>query len=171
MTNVTKKLTVNIFDEDVFNEYGVDGEETLQEELAQTIQNLANTQKIKTKLEINIVKPENSTIDNNQFVEAYKNTFKANIERLNHEKTRCILTGAILLFIGIAMLAMDIFIFNNLNFFVYEFFNVFSWVFCWGGIEVLTIELTQLIIEINKEKRLLNSKLVLSETHNKTRRK
>lgn len=162
-----KKLTINIFDEDVFNEYGVDGEETLQDELTETIEQKANTQKISTSLEINVVKPENSNIDNKKFTLAFKNTFKDKIKTIKHECSRCVITGLILLMVGVGMLALDVFVFENLNYFVYEFFNVFAWVFCWGGIEVLTIELTQLVIEIKKAKRILNSTLTLENTHKK----
>ena len=166
-----QKLTINIFDEDVFIEYGVDGEETLQDELTDTIEKKANTQKLSTELEINVVKPENSKINNEQFALAFKNTFKDKINTVKHECSRCVLTGLILLMVGIGMLALDVFVLEPLNYFVYEFFNVFAWVFCWGGIEVLTIELTQLIIEIKKSKRILNSTLTLENTHKKEKQK
>jgi len=34
-----------------------------------------------------------------------------------------------------------------------------AWVFCWAGIEVMTIHAVQIIIEKRKYKRLLNCKI------------
>ncbi|MBR2467648.1 MAG: hypothetical protein IKB42_01220 [Clostridia bacterium] len=167
MNKERKKLTINLYDEDVFNEYGVDGDEILQEELTTTISNLANTEKISTPLELTFIKPENNKIDNDKFVKAFSNSYNAEISRKKHECTRCIITGIILLLVGIAMLAFDVFVMEPLNYFFYEFFNVFAWVFCWGGIEILTIELIQLIMEKNKAKRVLNSKIVLVDKNKK----
>ena len=71
------------------------------------------------------------------------------------------------LLVGVAMLAFDVFVMEELNYFLFEFFNVFAWVFCWGGIEILTIELIQLIMEKNKAKRVLNSKIILVDKKSK----
>lgn len=167
MEKSRKKLTINLYDEDVFNEYGVDDEQVLQEELSDTISALANTEKISTPLEITFIKPEKSKIENDKFVKAFSNTFSYEIARKSHECARCIITGIILLLVGVAMLAFDVFVMEELNYFLFEFFNVFAWVFCWGGIEILTIELIQLIMEKNKAKRVLNSKIILVDKKSK----
>ena len=46
---------------------------------------------------------------------------------------------------------------NKVPYFWFELFCLLAWVFGWGGVEVLTIELVQIVIEIKKLKRLTNA--------------
>jgi hypothetical protein len=101
------------------------------------------------------------------------------IKTKQHELKRCLITGLILLLIGLVMLCFDVFIENKVPYFWFEFFNVFSWVFCWGAIEVLTIQLVQIKMEINKLKKITNANLLFTsnslhttkETNKKSKRK
>ncbi len=158
-----KSFSIDLYDENIYNEYGVSNSELLQDELCDTIEKISNTHKIKTNLIINFSKPKQSVLDEKEFVNAFKNTYESKVSMKKHEVNRCIITGGIMLFIGIAMLCLDIFVFEPLNYLAYEFFNVFSWVFCWCAIEALTIQLIQLIIEVNKYKKILNARIKFTE--------
>ena len=161
--NKQKDITINLLDEDVFNEYGVDEHVVLQEDLTSTIETLSNTQKLNTKLNLNFRANNDIEINEEKFLESYKNTFKLNIAMKKHELNRCITTGIAILIVGILLLALNVFVFENLEKFTYELFSVVSWVFVWAGIETLTLELIQIAIEIKKSKRLLKANITFSK--------
>ena len=158
MTNKKRKnLNFDLYSDDVYCSYGTDKGPLLNDEIAQTIENHANNNKVKTRLAITFNTYEESPIDKNEFLQAYSNTYNSKIVEKKHELSRCLITGTILLFVGLALLLFDVSIEDKFPYFWFELFNVFSWVFCWGGIEVLTIELVQIVIEIKKIKRLTNA--------------
>ena len=158
MTNKKRKnLNFDLYSDDVYCSYGTDKGPLLNDEIAQTIENHANNNKVKTRLAITFNTYEESPIDKNEFLQAYSNTYNSKIVEKKHELSRCLITGAILLFVGLALLLFDVTIEEKVPYFWFELFNVFAWVFCWGGIEVLTIELVQIVIEIKKIKRLTNA--------------
>lgn len=161
--NEPEKLTINILDEDVFNEYGVDEHVVLQEDLTYTIETLSNTQKLNSKLNLNFSVKNDININEEKFIDSYKNTFRMNIKMKRHELSRCVTTGIVILLVGIFLLALNVFVFENLEKFTYEFFSVISWVFVWAGVETLTLELIQIIIEIKKNKRLLNANVTFTK--------
>ena len=153
-------LNFNLYAKDVYNSYGVDDRPLLNDELAYTIEEQANNHKIKTNLAINFKKFKKSAINEETFVDAYQNSFNSRIRTKKHELSRCVATGAVMLLVGILMLLFDVFVAEPfMNYFWYEFFNVFAWVFCWGGIEVLTVELVQIQMEIGKIRRLTNAEI------------
>lgn len=176
--NERKILNFDLYDNDVYCHYGTDNGPLLSDEVASTLQEKANNHKIKDKLLIEFKVNKESPIDQTEFLYAYHNTYSSKIKSKKHELVRCIYTGIILLVIGVLMLALDVSIEDNLPYFWFEFFNVFAWVFCWGAIEVLTIELAQIQMEINKIKKLTKAdikftykKEKLSEQQEKPARK
>lgn len=152
-------FAINLYTEEVYNNYGVDDRPLLSDELSYTIEEKANTKKIKTNFNIALKKSDDININETDFMDAYLNTFTGKVKKKRHEFFRCLYTGLIMLAVGIGLLAFDVFIEGLVPYFWYEFFNVFAWVFCWGGIEVLTVELVQIEMEIRKIKRLTNAKL------------
>ena len=152
-----KSLNFNLYSDDVYCSYGTDKGPLLNDEIAQTIENHANNHKIKEDLSITFKTYEESPIDKNEFLQAYSNTYNSKIVEKRHELSRCMITGLILLTVGFLLLWLDVAIEEKVPYFWYELFNVFAWVFCWGGIEVLTIEAIQIILEIKKIKRLTHA--------------
>ena len=59
--------------------------------------------------------------------------------------------------VGIMLLIVYASVEEKLPVFWVELIDLFAWVFGWGGVEVLTIELIQIAIEIKKIKRLINA--------------
>ena len=164
MEKERKVLNFNLYDKDVYNSYGVDDNPLLNDELAYTIEERANNHKIKTKLAINFKKYSESPINEESFLNAYQNSFNSRIKAKTHELSRCLITGLIMLGVGILMLLFDVFVAETyFHYFRFEFFNVFAWVFCWGGIEVLTVELVQIKMEIGKLEKLTNAEISFSE--------
>ncbi len=159
MKNQNKRvnLSIHLHGNDVYCSSGTDDGLILNDEVTSTIAESANNYEIKENLNINFKANEKSCINEEDFMLAYYNTFVSKMNQKKHELKRCLTTGVILLCVGILVLLFDIFVANQFSDFWYEFFNVFAWVFCWGGIEVLTIEMIQIQIEINKLKRLINS--------------
>ena len=156
----TKEISFNLHDdEDIYCPCGTNGRPLLDEDIVSTIQVEANNYKIKDRLNINFNIKKDSTVNEDEFVDAYKNVFSSKKKEKKYEWNRCLITGLILLCVGIIVLAFDVFLESRVPYFWFEFFNVFSWVFCWGGIEVLTVELIQIQMEINKINKLLNANI------------
>ena len=152
-----KSLSFNLYSDDVYCSYGTDNGPLLNDEIAQTIESHANNHKIKTDLEITFNTYEESPIDQNEFLQAYSNTYNSkNIEK-KHELSRCLITGSILMTIGIILLIIYVSMENKVPYFWFELFCLLAWVFGWGGVEVLTIEMVQILIEIRKIKRLIKA--------------
>ncbi len=164
MEKERKVLNFNLYDKDVYNSYGVDDKPLLNDELAYTIEERANNHKINTKLSINFKKYKESPINEEDFLDAYKNSFSSRIKAKTHELSRCLITGLIMLFVGIAILLFDVFVAEEFfHYFWFEFFNVIAWVFCWGGVEVLTVELIQIKMEIGKLEKLTKAEISFTE--------
>ena len=79
------------------------------------------------------------------------------------ELSRCLTTGFSLLVVGILLILLNVFVFEELEKFTYEMFSVISWVFMWAAVETLTLELIQILIEIKKSKKLLKSNLTFTK--------
>jgi hypothetical protein len=152
-----KGLSFNLYSDDVYCSYGTDNGPLLNDEMAQTIENRANNHKLKNGLEITFNTYEESPIDKNEFLQAYSNTYNSKIVEKKHELSRCLITGTILMFVGIILLVVFAAVEEHLPLFWVELIDLFAWVFGWGGVEVLTIELIQIAIEIKKIKRLLKA--------------
>lgn len=155
-----KKLNFNLYNDNVFCSYGTtEGGPLLSEDIAKTIETHANNHKLKTNLEIVFNTSKDSNLNKEEFKQAYKNTFSSKKIEKKHELSRCILTGSILMAIGIILLIIYVSMVNRVSYFWFELFCLFAWVFCWGGIEVLTIELTQIVIEIKKIDRMIKTRI------------
>ncbi len=154
-----KNISLDLYNDNVYCYYGTDTGAILNGEIASTIEERSNNHKIKEQLSINFRTHKEAPIDQEEFVSAFHNTFASKIKAKKHEFKRCLLTGIILLVVGLAMLCFDVFIEDKVPYFWFEFFNVFSWVFCWGAIEVLTIQLIQIQMEINKLKKITESNI------------
>ena len=155
-----KKLNFNLYNDNVYCSYGTtEGGPLLSEDIANTIGTHANNHKLKTILEIVFNTSKDSHLDQEEFKQAYKNTFSSKKVEKKHELSRCVLTGSILMTIGIILLIIYVSMTNRVPYFWFELFCLFAWVFCWGGIEVLTIELTQIAIEIKKIDRMINTRI------------
>lgn len=153
------KLNVSIYEKEIFADYGYDNHELIDDTLVDTIYKLADTKPIRENLELVITKKENVSFDEDRFISAYKNTILNKTKSLSHEIFRCSVVGIILLLLGTGLLCVTEFLLHDIDNFLYQFSTILSWVFCWGGIEVLTIQLVQLLIEKTKYKRLLKSKI------------
>lgn len=159
--NQGNTIVINIKDEDIYGEYGYEGQEHLESSLVSTLQELASSRPTKEQLTIKVKEKSNIKINEKEFVDAYKNTFNNLIDGKQHEISRCITTGVILLAISIIMISLYVFVFQNMHDLIVVFTDVISWIFTWCAIETLTIELIQLYIDRAKLKRLLNANIVL----------
>ena len=65
----------------------------------------------------------------------------------------------VLIFVGILLLFIYSSTQAKMALFWAELINLFSWVFGWGGVEVLTIELIKIAIDIRKIKRILKAQI------------
>lgn len=156
MDHSSNVININIYDQSVYAEYGYEGHELIEESLVSTVETLAATKPIRNRLRLVFHKKKSMKISEERFVNAYTNSIKNKVTEKNNEIKRCFITGMILLFVGLGLLAFDVFVAESFGYFLYEFFNVFAWVFCWAAIEVFTIHLVQLIIDKRKFKRLLS---------------
>ena len=162
MQNRRKSLNIDLYSDDVYSSFGTDNIPLLNDEISHTIETYANNSKAKTKLSINFKTYEEEPIDNDEFLQAYKNTFSSKINEKKFELKRCLILGSSLLIIGLLLLLFDVKIENKVSYYLFELFNIFSWVFCWGAIEVLTIEVAKISIDIQKLKKLINAKITFS---------
>lgn len=161
LKNKENTIVINVNDENVYGEYGYEGQEHLESSLVSTLQELAASRATKEQLTIKVKEKEGVNINNKQFVAAYKNTFNNLIDGKQHEISRCITTGVILLAISIVLISLYVFVFQNMHDLIVVFTDVISWIFTWCAIETLTIELIQLYIDRAKLKRLLNANIVI----------
>ena len=157
------KLNISIYEKEIYADYGYDNHELIDNSLVDTIYKLAETKPIREKLELVIAKKKSVSIDEDRFKKAYKNSISNKTKSISHEIFRCSIVGIVLLLFGVGLLCVTEFLLHGLDNFAYQFFTILSWVFCWGGIEVLCIQLTQLAIEKKKYKRLLNCKISFKE--------
>lgn len=156
MDHSSNIININIYDQSVYAEYGYEGHELIEESLTSTVETLAATKPIRNRLRLVFHKKKSMKISEERFVKAYTNSIKNKVTEKNNEIKRCFTTGLILLFVGFALLAFDVFVAASMGEFIYEFFNIFAWVFCWAAVEIFTIHLVQLIIDKRKYKRLLS---------------
>lgn len=157
----TKKI-FNIYKGDIYNEFYIDNKKTLQEELCNTIERVSNEDGVLQSATFEFKVSEGVQVDEKEFKDAYKNSFNTIKAVKKNECFRCLMYGLSLFLVGMILLFINIYVVDTNNF-VYEFFNVFTWVFLWGAIEVLLIEMVQIIIEIKKLKKILEAKIVIKK--------
>lgn len=160
MDHSSNIININIYDQSVYAEYGYEGHELIEDSLVSTVETLAATKPIRNRLKLVFHKKKTMKISEERFVTAYTNSIKNKVTEKNNEIKRCLTTGIILLFVGLAVLCFDVFVAENLSYFLFEFFNIFAWVFCWAAVEIFTIHLVQLIIDKRKYKRLLSVEIL-----------
>lgn len=161
LKNKENTIVINVNDENVYGEYGYEGQEHLESSLVSTLQELAASRATKEQLTIKVKENSKIEINEEKFVDAYKNTFNNLIDGKQHEISRCLTTGVILSFIGILLLTLFVFVFQYMHDAVVVFTELITWVFSWCAVETLTIELIQLYIDRAKLKRLLNANIVI----------
>lgn len=88
-------ITIDINDEIVYAEYGFDDKLLLNDSLIDSIEYVASTRPIKQKLTLCVKENVPVNIQENQFIDAYKNTFNTKIDGKKHEIGRCVMTGII----------------------------------------------------------------------------
>ena len=157
--NKRKSIHVNLFNEDVYAEYGVENDILLDDALVDRVQALANTKPISAKLSVTFVAKHNIEIDNAKFKKAYKNSVQNRIDMKNHEIFRCAITGTIFLIFSLILLGVYVYFRPYFSAFWDQFLTIFDWVFLWSAIQVLTIELIQLFIDKAKILKLLKAQL------------
>ena len=166
MTNYTEKnsvINIDINEENVYADYGFDGKLLVEETLVDKMEFLASSRPIKEKVTFCFRRKYNIAIDEPQFVEAYKNTMNNYVKAKQHEISRCLWTGIIMLFVSLILIFIENFWLINLGAIVGEISNIASWVFAWAAIEVLTIQLIQLVIDKRKVQRLRDAKITFEE--------
>lgn len=157
--NKRKSIHVNLFNEDVYAEYGVENDILLDDALVDRVQALANTKPISAKLSVTFVAKHSVEIDNTKFKKAYKNSVQNRIDMKNHEIFRCTITGTIFLIFSLVLLGVYVYFRPYFSAFWDQFLTIFDWVFLWSAIQVLTIELIQLFIDKAKIIKLLKARL------------
>lgn len=166
---IKHSIDISIHNEDVFANYGYDDKEFIDYELMDTVYNLSNAYPLRHCLSIKFINESDKTIDEKRFKSAYKNTLKTEINKKKNEMKRCITTGLIMFVIGLILLLTYVYISPKWGPFIEEVFDLVAWVFAWAAVEILTVELIQILIEIKKYKRILNSKFNFIE-RNKTQK-
>ena len=162
MKEKRKSLHIDLYSDDVYSSFGTDNIPLLNDEISHTIQTYANNSRAKTKLTINFKTYEEDPIDYSEFLDAYKNTFKSKINEKKFDLKRQLILGTSLFIIGLILLLIDVRIESKVSNYFYELINIFAWVFCWVAIEVLTLEMTKIVIEIQKLNKLINAKITFT---------
>ena len=159
MNKKRKSLNIDLYSDDVYSSFGTNNIPLLNDEVSRTIQTYANNSKANAKLIINFKTYEEDPIDNKEFLDAYKNTFKSKITEKKYDLKRNLILGTSLFIIGLILLFIDVKIESKVSNYFYELINIFAWVFCWVAIEVLTLEVAKITIEIQKLNKLINAKI------------
>ena len=162
----TDKININIYDEDVYADYGSDDAEFLDEMLVEAVEKNVNSKPISRGLEVNFVVAKGNKIDEDRFVEAYRNTAKNKLDTKTHEIVRCIVTGCVMVMVAVSLLLAFVYFFSKLTLFWVKAGEVAAWVFTWASVEILTIEFIQLLIDRAKIRKILKAKIILT---NKTK--
>ncbi len=151
-------ITLDINDENVYADYGFDDKLFLNDWLAGSIEYVASTRPIKQKLTLCFKELVPANIQEEQFVDAYKNTFNTKLNGKKNEIVRCVMTGIILWIVSLALIFFEQLVIAGMHDIICEIFEILSWVFAWVAVETLTLELIQLIMDKRKYTRLLNVK-------------
>ena len=156
-----QNVHLNIYDEDLYSDYGIEGEERMNDELIDIVETSANTTSIRTQLTVHFLIAEGLTVDDKRMRTAYKNSVIDRLNSKNHEIARCGLTGLIFLVIAIAIVAGYVWLIPYFNVFWQQFYEIIEWVFVWTAVEILTIQLIQLFIDKLKIKKLVNARVYI----------
>lgn len=155
-------IFIDINEENTFADYGCDGKLFVEETLTEKMKNLANSKPINKHLTFHFRKKNSIYLNEEEFVKAYDNTIANDIDTKKHEIGRCILTGCIMFAMSILLILLQNYVMVNLGDILYEISEIAAWVFAWAAVEVLTIELVQLWIEVRKLKRLRRADLLFT---------
>lgn len=157
MKKTKHNIIINLYDTDTYADYGYENHEQLNEELSNKIITLANTKAIKDNLLLRFKTNSQQPLEEGRFRTAYQNTIKNKIEMKKNEISRCAMIGSVQFLFSIALIFFLVFVAPSMGNTFYIFFEIFTWVFAWCAIEMLTIHMSQLIIDKLKFKRLLKA--------------
>ena len=158
-----KVINIDINEQNVYADYGYDGQLLVEETLVDKMEFLASSRPIKENLTFCFRRKYNIAVDEQKFVDAYHNTMNNYVKAKQHEIGRCLLTGIIMLIISAILICVENFWLINMGAIVSEVSNVASWVFAWAAIEILAIQLIQLVIDKRKVQRLRDAKIIFEE--------
>ena len=153
---ISNTINVNLYDTDVYAEYGYENREQVQQSFIDTVKSMADAKPLKEKLTLLVTKPKGTKIDNDRFRKAYGNTLANIVSTKTNEMRRCLVTGIVFFVMAIALLALNVFVFASIGGMLYAVTNLLAFVFGFVGVEALSLELIQLIIEIKKFKRIMS---------------
>lgn len=156
-------ITINSADELFYSSYFYDDKEILDNDLSETIYSLSNSKPIKDKLIIKIKSPTKSSTDKAKFKNAFKNSFESKMQMKQYEIHRCLITGFFMFLAFCALLAITICVNTALGEVFYYVADLATWVFGWGFIEIVTIELIQLYIDKYKYKKIRDAEIIFEE--------
>ena len=153
---LSNTININIYDTDIFAEYGYENREQVQQSFVDTVKSMADAKPLKEKLTLLVSKPKDSKIDKDRFRKAYGNTLSNIVSTKTNEMKRCLFTGLVFFVLSFALLALNVFVFATIGGLLYAVTNLLAFVFGFVGIEALSLELIQLIIEVKKYKRIMS---------------
>ena len=167
-----ENIKINIYEQEVYAEYGVDDKEMFEDSLIDTVEKLANSKPLRTDIALQFVCEEGIEVEQERFKVAFKNTGKNKLETKKRELARCLITGVIMAVFALALLAGYHFLHPYIEDIVFwnELCDVAVWVFMWAAVEILTIEAIQILIEMAKIKRVLRAKIEFVEKKKKVRK-
>lgn len=168
-----ENIKINIYEEEVYAEYGVEDEEMFEDSLIDTIARLSNAKPLRTDVNLQFVCEEGVEVDEERFKKAFKNTENHAMSAKKKELGRCLITGIIMAIIGLGLLIGYHFLHPYIEDIVFlnELCDVAVWVFMWAAVEILTVEAIQIGIEIAKIKRVLRANVEFVEKKKKTKRR
>lgn len=147
-------INIDINEENVYADYGIDGDLLVEEDLIDNMFNVANTRPIKQGVIFCFKEKNGIDVEDSKFISAYHNTIKNHLLSKKLEIRRCILLGVVLLVASALFILLENFFFIKQGPIIAEVSNIISWVFFWAAVEVLTIDLSQLMMEKIKYIRL-----------------
>lgn len=165
-----ENIKINIYEEEVYAEYGVDDKEMFEDSLIDTVEKLANSKPLRTDITLQFVCENRVEVEQERFKNAFKNTGLNELQTKKRELGRCLIIGFIMAAISVGLLVGYTVLQPYLTFFWNQFFNVIFWVFMWAAVEILTIEAIQILIEMAKIKRVLRAKIEFVEKKKKVRK-
>ena len=167
------KIKINIYEEEVYAEYGVDDKEMFEDSLIDTVEKLANSKSLRTDISLQFVCEPGIEVEQERFKKAFQNTGINKLETKKRELGRCFITGTIIGIIAIALLLGYTFLHPYIENHIFwnELCDVAVWVFMWATVEIFTIEAIQILIEMAKIKRILRAKIDFTKKEKKVSRK
>jgi hypothetical protein len=161
MKNPAQKIDINVYDEGLYSSNS-SGEKVLNDDLCLLIQNVATAKQFSDNTTLNFVKSEDKEIDEDEFKSAYKATIGAFIKEKKRKLWRCLLCG-LLLWVGcLGLSAVVNLLAKNWDKVYQTLLKICSLIMLWTGLDKLTLEPIQILIQIKKYKKMINFSLTFS---------